>query len=260
MRLLWQHRWLFVTLLEREIRSRYIGSTGGFIWALVHPLLLLGIYSFVFRSVFRVEFPELGQHPFVAFVAVALWPWMAFQEGVQRGVQAIQANAGLIRKVAFPHELLVYSAVAGSFVVHMTGFVLVLFVLSFFGHGPSLAGLPVAVGMIGLLFALSLGAGLMCAALQVFLRDIDQMLAPTMMVLFYATPILFPSSLVPGWLNQVISFNPLVHFIEPIRSSLLNGSFAIGWPDLAIWGGTLGFLYFARALFVRLSPHFEDFV
>lgn len=260
MKALWPHRWLFLTLLEREVRSRYIGSTGGVVWALVHPLLQLGIYALVFRSVFRVDFPELGQHPFVAFVAVALWPWMAFQEGLQRGAQAIQANAGLIRKVAFPHELLVYSAVAATFVVHLAGFALVLAVLSVLGQGPSLAGLLLAAGVIALLFLLALSGGLVCAALQVFLRDIDHMLAPAMMVLFYATPILFPLSLVPGWMKQIMSFNPLVHFVEPIRAALLYGSVVVGWQELAIWGGTFGLLYVARALFLRLSPHFEDFV
>ena len=60
------------------------------------PVLLLAIYGFVFRKVFKVGFPELGEHSFVAFVACALWPWMAFQEGVQRATHAIVGNAGLV--------------------------------------------------------------------------------------------------------------------------------------------------------------------
>lgn len=260
MKALWSHRWLFLTLLEREIRGRYVGTTGGLVWALVHPLLLLGVYAFVFRSVFRVDFSELGDHPFVAFVAVALWPWMAFQEGVQRGAQAIQANAGLIKKVAFPHELLVYGAVAATFVVHLAGFALVLVVLSLLGHGPVVAGLFPAAGLIGLLFVLAIGCALACAALQVFLRDVDHILAPALMVLFYMTPILFPLSLVPGWMRDAIAFNPLTHYIEPIRAALLAGAVAPSWPEFAVWSGTVALLWAARVLFVRLSGHFEDFV
>ncbi len=259
MRSLWNHRWLFLALLEREVRNRYVGSVGGWLWAIVHPLLLLGIYTMVFRTIFRVEIPQLGEHPFVAFVALALWPWLAFQEGVQRGVQAVQANSALVRKVSFPHELLVYAAVTATFVVQLAGYALVLTILALFAGGLS-AMVLLIVPILALLFLLALACALFGSALQVFLRDFDQLLGPLFMVLFYATPVLYPLALLPGWLGDILAFNPLAQFIEPVRALALFGSWTPSGFALASWAATLLLFVLARGFFLRLSPHFEDFV
>jgi len=86
---------LFRQLLTREIRSRFIGSATGWIWLIVTPLLLLAVYAFVFGVIFRARVPEGLDMPFVAWLAVALWPWLAFSEALQRGSQAIQQHAAL---------------------------------------------------------------------------------------------------------------------------------------------------------------------
>ncbi len=81
-----RHRWLLQNLITREIRARYLGSVTGLFWALIQPLALLGIYAFVFSTIFQVRFPELGDHRFVSYVAVVLWPWQMFSDGMQRGI------------------------------------------------------------------------------------------------------------------------------------------------------------------------------
>src|SRR5258707_14943369 len=93
-----RQRALFANFLRREIRSRYLGSYSGLAWALLHPLALLAVYGFVFTTVFRTG--AMDGRAFLHFVAVALWPWLAAQEALQRGTRAIGAHAGLIRKVA----------------------------------------------------------------------------------------------------------------------------------------------------------------
>lgn len=256
---IWQHRWLFFSLCEREIKNRYIGSGGGLFWAFVHPLLLLAVYAMVFGSIFRVSFPELGQHLFIEFVAVGLWPWLAFQESVQRATQSIQANASLVRKVAFPHELLVYATVAATFAVHLSGFILVLLVLSIFGHGFSLIGLLGVFPLLGLLLVFTLGIALIFAALQVFLRDVDQFLGPAFMVLFYATPILYPLNLLPDWARSGIQANPMVQFITPLREMLIgDGPFVASGGALLAWAAVFPLFFMGLFVFRRLSPYFED--
>jgi ABC-type polysaccharide/polyol phosphate export permease len=256
----WSQRWLLASFVAREVRSRYIGSLGGLAWVLVHPLILLGIYALLFRSIFKVSFPELEQHPFVAFVAVALWPWLAFQEGVQRGSQAIRANASLVRKVAFSHELLVVASVSATFLVHSLGFALALLVLSAFGIGIAASGLPALVGLMLLLFCFAVATALLLAALQVFIPDVEQFLGPAFAMLFYATPILYPTSAVPEWLRQIMQFNPLLHFVEPARQALLFGTPTAPWASLAVWCAAPLLLLPALWFFRRLSPYFEDFL
>lgn len=254
------HRHLFVALLSRELRNRYVGASGGLLWALAHPLLLLGIYAFVFRTVFRVELPDLGPFPFVAFVAVALWPWMAFQEGLQRGTLSIQGNAALIKKVAFPQHLLVIAAVASAFVVHGAGFALVLLVLTGMGYPLHPAGLVTALAVLAALFLLATGIAMVLGALQVFFRDVEQILAPVMMVVFYATPILYPIAMIPDPLRDWLQLNPLAQLFEPLRTALFHGSSA-GAGVLAV-ALLVSLAVFALAFltFRRMAVHFEDFV
>ncbi len=253
----WHYRWLFLALMEREIRNRYAGSLAGLFWVLVHPLVLLGVYAVVLATIFRVQLPD--DQSFVTFVAVALWPWLAFQESVQRGAQAVRAHASLVRKVAFPHELLVVSSVAACFVVHLLGFLLVLLVLAAFGGGLFISGAAQVVVALAVLFVLALGCALVLGALQVFVPDTEQFLAPAFMVLLYATPILYPLSMAPDWLRAVLRWNPLRHLIEPIRAGLMTGAALPSWPVWAVWLAVLPLALLGWALFRRLSPHFEDF-
>ena len=253
-------RAIFSALLEREIRGRFVGSIGGWVWTLVHPLLLLAIYALIFRIIFRVQFPELDQHAFVSFVAVGLWPWLAFQEGVLRGTQAVQANAGLVKKVAFNHELLVYSSVAATFAIHLAGFAVVLVALALAGQDIVLWGVLAGLPVLAVLFSFTCALALLCGALQVFLRDVEQVLSPLLMVLFYATPVLYPLSLVPAWLGDAMQINPLVHFVETIRGLILYGSLRVQWVTVLTGVGVLAAFLVGRTVFRRLSPHFEDFL
>ena len=258
---LWSYRGLALNFFQREIKSRYAGSVSGLFWALIHPVALLAVYAMVFSTIFRVKFPELEGHGFIAFVAVALWPWMAFQESVQRGMVSIQNGAGLIKKVAFPHELLVYGAVAATFAVHMAGMILALIILVLFGTLEiHVSALPMVLLMLCVVFIVSAGMALFLAALQTLLKDVEHFLVPLFMILFYATPILYPASLVPLAARQFIQLNPMTFLIERIRDGLLFGRAGLGWVDLgALLIGILIFT-FGRWFFNRLSPHFEDFL
>jgi len=244
----------------REIRNRYAESIGGGLWTLFHPLVLLGIYALVFRTIFQVRFPELGQHAFVEFVAVALWPWLAFQEGIQRGAQTIRAHAGLVKKVSFPNELLVVSTVSATFSVHLAGFAIVLSTLALFGGGLHFSGIPIVLVALSLLFVLTLAGALLCAALQVFIPDTEQFLGPFFMILFYATPILYPLSLVPGEVADFLGLNPLTYFVEPIRSALLQGQYKYGLGETLVWSATPFAYLAALRAFRRFAPYFEDFL
>lgn len=255
----WRNRALLWALTRRDVQNRYAGSIAGVLWALIHPLALLALYAVVFEGIFRVKVPQLqlGQ-PYVLFVALALWPWMAFQEAVVKGTGAVGQNAALVKKVAFAHEVLVYSAVLGSFAVHGLGFALVLLVLGLGGFHIHWAGLGLLALWLPVLLMMALALALLLSSLQVFVRDVEQLLSQFTSVLFYCTPIVFPMGIVPAWLASVMAVNPLVHVLEPMRSALL-GPVPTPWPGLlAAWLLTALALALARRFFLRLSPYFED--
>jgi len=257
---LWKFRWLFLNLLLREIKNRYVGSLSGIFSMIFNPLALLAIYAFVFATILRIKFPALAEHNFTVFLALALWPWLAFQEGTQRGTVSVQSNGSLVKKVAFPHELLVYSAVTATYIVHLVGFLLVLLALVLFGSAINLLALPLVISILGVQFLFTLGLALALAAMQVLLKDTGQYLSPVFMIWFYATPILYPASLVPASMQQVIMLNPMAYFTGRIRDLLLYKNCQFGLVDAAEIAGAVLFLLLARLFFNRLSPHFEDFL
>ena len=142
-----RNRALFVNFFRRELVTRYLGSTSALLWAFLQPLLLLGVYWFVFTSVFRTA--AFGRTSFLLFVAVALWPWLAAQESLTRATVSMPAYGALIRKVAFPHEIVVYASVAATFALQFAGYLVVLVVLSAFGEPVRFEGLVARDSRLG---------------------------------------------------------------------------------------------------------------
>jgi lipopolysaccharide transport system permease protein len=256
----WRHRWLLRSLLQRELRNRYAGTIGGLVWVLVQPMLMLAIFALVFQYVFQVRLPDASPtQPYVLWVAVALWPWLAFSEALSRGTVAVQQHADLIKKVAFPQELLVYSAVLATLLVHAAGYATVLLLLRLWGYAIDFAG----VALIGpwawlVLGCAATGLALVLGAVQVFVRDTEHLLGQLLTFLFYASPVLYPLALVPAALEGAMLFNPLTHVLEPLRRAALG----IGLPQplnlVAAVGAAAVLWAFGLKWFRRLSPHFED--
>jgi len=251
-------RVLFLNFFRRELTTRYLGSATGLAWALIHPLALLAVYHFVFTTVFRAR--GVGGSSFLVFVAVALWPWLAAQEALQRATTSIAGYAGLIRKVAFPHELIVYASVAGTLVLQFAGYIAVLAVLATFGERVHFEGLIVVVPLWILLAIAITGIALALASLQVFIRDIEHALMPVLMILMYLTPILYPLTLVPESVRPWVAANPFAWLVGRLRDALLEGQLALQWGDAVALAIAVGVFAGGRAIFRALSPHFEDFV
>ncbi len=249
---------LFANFLRRELLTRYLGSITGLAWALIHPLALLAVYHFVFTTIFKAG--AFGRASFLLFVAVALWPWLAAQESMQRAAVSIAGYAGLIRKVAFPHELIVYASVAGTLVLQFVGYILVLTVLALFGEPVRFAGLLIVIPMWVVMGIGVTGIALALAALQVFVKDIEHLLMPVLMILMYLTPILYPLTLVPESMRPWVAANPFAWLVGRLRDALLEGKLAPQWSDAVAVAGALGLFFAGRGVFRRLSPHFEDFV
>ena len=251
-------RALFANFFKRELTTRYLGSTTGLAWALLHPIALLAVYHFVFTSVFRAA--SFGGKSFLLFVAVALWPWLAAQEGLQRATVSLAGYAGLVRKVAFPHEIVIYASVGSTLALQFAGYLAVLVVLAAFGEPVHFSGLLVAVPLWCVLAIAVTGLALFFAALQVFIRDVEHVLMPVLMILMYLTPILYPLTMVPEGLRPWVAANPFGWLVLRLRDALLEGDLAPHWGDAVAVAVSLSLFFGGRWVFRRLSPHFEDFL
>lgn len=246
--------------IRRELRERYRGSFTGFGWAFLQPLLQLAIYAFVFVEIFKARVPGAGAPGYVPFLVVAMWPWVAFSDALVRATTAIQDNAALIGKIALPRELLVLAPCSASFILHIGGFVAILCALALFQPNISIVGLPLALLLYVPLFVLAFGLALLFAAVQVFVRDLSQILGQVLTLMMFASPIFYARENLPARFQGWLDLNPFTFYAEGFRSILL------GYGDIRVSALLVAVAVSLTALLVgwwafrRLDPHFEDFL
>ena len=251
---------VFRQLVSRAIRTDYLENLTGFAWLILQPLILLAVYAFVFTTIFKSRVPDEGMGGFVPYLAVAFWPWTAFSEAVLRSSNCVSANAALIGKVAFPSELLPLSSVTATFVMNVAGYLAVLLVLQLMGSPIHWVGVILALPVLVLLYLFASGLALFVSALQVFIRDVSQILPPLMTFWFFTTPILYSSSVLPDRFATLMRFNPMSWYVERLRNFILLGNYDISLYDLAVPALTLLVFWGSLVFFRRFSAHFEDFL
>lgn len=250
---------LFRQMLSREIFSRYLASAAGILWAFALPVLLLGVYGFVFSFIFRARVAEGIPLPFAAWLAMAMWPWLAFSEALQRGSQSIVANSGLIGKVAIPRELFVLASSTAAFVLQFVGLAVILVIIKLAFGSVQLSGLPLFLLMLATIYVGCIGLALALSAVQVYLRDLEHLLPTILMMWFFLTPILYAPELIPEQFRDLIFLNPMATIMGRIREALIFGALP-DWPDLAFFLGSGLLVLGGLWVFRRLAPHFEDFI
>jgi lipopolysaccharide transport system permease protein len=251
---------VFRQLVSRAIRTDYLENVTGFAWLILQPLILLAVYAFVFTIIFKARIPDAGSVGFVPYLAVAFWPWTAFSEAVLRSSNSVSSNAALIGKVAFPSELLPLSAVTATFLMNMAGYLAVLLVLQLMGAPVHWLGLIAAIPVLALLYLFASGMALFISALQVFIRDVSQILPPLMTFWFFMTPILYSLSIMPEKFAVIMKLNPMLWYVERLRGFILLGNYDLSVYDLVVPLFTVLLFWASLVFFRRFSPHFEDFL
>lgn len=243
----------------RALRSRFEGTLTGLGWAVLQPLMMLTVYSVMLVTVLRARLPDGFDIGFVPFLAAALWPWTAFTESLMQGTTAVTENSALLSKVALPRAVLVLSKVIGAFALHAAGFVVVLLALALLGHPVQWMGLPAAMLLMLVLGVAAAGLALALAAMQVFVRDVAQIVGQLLTAWFFLTPILYPREMLPERFQPLLDFNPMTSFVEAFRWLLFDaGQPSIGW--IALLAFPVLCLAIGWFVFHRLSRHFEDFL
>jgi ABC-type polysaccharide/polyol phosphate export permease len=252
------HRHLLKQMVLRDLTVRFAGTTIGTVWSLIHPLILLGLYTLVFSYIYQVRLQQTEGVGFIPFIFCGLWPWMAFQEACLRSVSVIVDNAQLMKRVRFPSELLVISVVLSTFLTHGVGFSLLLVGVAIWQGGIHLTsiGLLLAPFLLQLMFAVALG--LLLATANVFVRDVSQLTSAAFSVWFFLTPVLYPISMVPETLRALLAWNPLGSILALYRALILTPEH-VAW-QLAFYPFLLALvlLALARWVFDKCKGYFAD--
>ena len=210
---LYRFRALIWTLVLRELRARYRGSLLGFLWSFLNPLLLMLVYVLVFSVYLRVP-----MHGYAVFLFSGLLPWLWFSSSLGHAAGVIVGSGALVKRILFPAEILPLVSVLSNMVNMLLSLPLLFAFLLVFGirPGPTLLFLPV---LLGLQLSLTAGLALALAAVNVHLRDVEQILANVLVLLFFLSPILYPVSTVPSTLALgsllTLPLRPL-YFLNPV--------------------------------------------
>lgn len=222
--------------------------------------MLLGAYALVFGVIFAARVPDGLDIPYVAWLAVGLWPWLAFSESILRSSQSVVSRAQLLHKVSVHRYLFPVASHFSAFIIHIGGYALVLLTLKLLGLQFSIGAVPYLLLLLVSLYILSLSLGMLCAALIVFFRDLEQFLPTIFLFWFFLTPILYSASVLPEGYAYWLNFNPLTWWMEEIRAALFDTRPLPGLKVLGICLVSIVALIAATQVFTRLSKHFEDFL
>ena len=256
LREVWNYRELLYFLIWRDIKVRYKQTAIGAVWAIIQPVFAMGVFSLFFG--YLAKMPSNGI-PYPIFVYCALLPWQLFAHALTESSNSIVGNQNLITKVYFPRVLVPVAAVCGGLVDFGLAFVVLLGMMVYYGMVPGIAVLAVPLFILFVVVT-ALAVGLWLAALNVQYRDVRYTLGFLTQVWLFATPVAYPSSLVPERWHALYGLNPMAGVVEGFRWALLGVAEGPGLLLAVSVGVVLIILMGGLHYFARIEDRFADIV
>ncbi len=212
---LYNYRELLKSNVKKEIRGKYKGSFLGVLWSFVNPLLQVAVYAIVFPYIMRVQTDN-----YLIYLIIGIIPWTFFTTVINQGMITVRMNAGIIKKVYFPREILPISVALSGLVNFLISCIIILLFCIFGGVGLSwhLIFLPI-IAIIQ--FILTLGIVFALSAINIYIKDTEYLIAFVINMLFYATPILYEATLFPEKIRWILYLNPMTQLIDAYRNIFL---------------------------------------
>ena len=253
---LWDYRELLYFLTWRDVKVRYKQTALGAAWAIIQPLFMMLVFSLFFGRLAKV--PSDGI-PYPIFTFCALLPWQLFAHALTESSNSLVGNQNLITKVYFPRLVVPIAAVLGGLVDFAVAFAILLVLMFYYGIVPTWAIITLP-GFVLLAVMTALGVGLWLSALNVKYRDVRYTITFLVQFWLFATPVAYPSSIVPQKWRALYGLNPMAGVVEGFRWALLGKTKAPGamlWVSVAVVIVILiGGLYYFR----RMEQEFADVV
>ena len=257
LRTIWDKRQLIAVMTKREIKAQYVGSFLSFFWTIIHPMVMITVFWFVFSIGFKSK--PLNDVPFVVWLAAGMAPWYCFSDILGGATHTITANAHLIKKTLFHAQILPVIRLFSGLVTHAVFLVVLLGLIV-------LQQLPVSFFFLQFLYytfclcMLVIGLAWIVSALNVFARDVAQIVGVGLQVGFWGTPIFWDIQIMPATVQFWLKLNPMVYVVQGYRESFIN--FVPFWhhPLYTLYFWVLTILLCVTGIFVfsKLKPEFAD--
>ena len=232
LRALWAYRGFIIGSVKREFQSKYRNSLFGAAWAVLNPLAMIVVYTVIFSQVMRAKLPGVDNTlAYSIYLCAGVLTWGLFAEIIGRGQNVFLENANLIKKLSFPRICLPVIVVLNAGLNFAIIFSLFVGFLIVSGNFPGWAFLGVfPVLAIQIVFAI--GLAMIVAVLNVFFRDVGQFIGIFLQFWFWFTPIVYPVSILPQWLQPYMNLNPMTRLMTAFQVILVNGQ----WPNwYSLW-------------------------
>jgi ABC-type polysaccharide/polyol phosphate export permease len=248
---------MLMNLFRMALTDRFLGSALGLVWAVLAPLMLMGIFCFVFTFVFPSRLPgRNGALPFVIWLISGYAPWLGLSEGLSAATGSVVSNAGIVKNIAFKSELLPVVGAMLGLVPLVVGLGLIIPLQLVSGEGFSFWWLIMPVAVL-LQLAFVSGLGLFLAALNVFVRDTALALPNVLTLLLFASPIFYPLSAYPAAAQLILMFNPFYVLAECFRAPILSGTAPALWMLVYMVAVSAALLAGGLWWFRRLKSFFD---
>jgi lipopolysaccharide transport system permease protein len=218
LRELWEYRELLYFLTWRDVKVRYKQTALGAAWAIIQPFFMMVVFSLFFGRLGKI--PSDGI-PYPVFVYCALLPWQLFAHALSESSNSLVANEHLITKVYFPRLIVPLSAVLGGLLDFVVAFVILLGMMAYYHIVPTIMIVTLPLFLL-LAIMTALGVGLWLSALNVQYRDVRYTITFLAQFWLFATPVAYPSSLVPARWRALYGLNPMAGVVEGFRWALLG--------------------------------------
>lgn len=259
---LYQNRHLIWKLAKNDFKKRYAGSWMGAVWAMVQPVVTVVMYWLVFDVIMHGAGTAMrggGDIPFVLFLTAGLVPWFYFTEALSNGTMALVEYNYLVKKVVFKISILPIIKVIGATFIHIFFAGILLVVAMLYGYMPSLYALQIIYYSF-CTFVLVLALSYTTCALQVFMKDIAQIINIVLQIGMWATPIMWDfGAISPTW-AKILKLNPMVYVVNGYRSAIYNHTwfFEDFYSTMYFWIFTVVLFGIGALIFKRLKVHFAD--
>ena len=255
LRELWNYRELLYSFTWRDVKIRYKQTALGFLWAIIQPLCMMLIFTVFFGRLAKI--PSDGI-PYPLFVLAALLPWTLFAEGLTRSTNSMITNAGIMTKVYFPRLIMPVSGILSPLVDFAVSFSILIVMMAWYGFIPTTNIIFLPLFLL-LALATSLGIGLWLSALNVQYRDFQYTIPFMIQLWLFASPVVYPASLVPESVRFLYGLNPMAGVIEGFRWALL-GTEMPGAMILVSVGMVAVLLVSGAFYFRKMEQYYADVV
>jgi len=246
---------LTYNLAKKDLKVRYKTASLGFLWAILNPLLMMGVLTIVFSMFFRVKTGS----PYSIFVLTGLIPWVFFNLSLSSCTTSVTDNSSLIKKVYFPREIIPISIILANLINFSLSLIILFLFLFIFTIKLTLLVLFLPIVIVLQLIFIT-GISLLTSSLNVYYRDIRYIVEATLLMWFYITPVFYPISMVPERFKAYYFLNPMAGIISSYREVLLDGVFPNIYMFLETSFISIIIFLIGYVVFKRIEPVFADYI